>query len=75
MSQKMAATETQRMGLAARAREFVREVRAELSKVSWPTREELRDSTLVVIVTVLIVAAFIGVIDRLLGLGMGLLFR
>ena len=75
MSQKMATTETQRMGLTARAREFVREVRAELSKVSWPTREELRDSTLVVIVTVLIVAAYIGVIDRLLGLGMGLLFR
>jgi len=75
MSQKMAATETQRMRWTARAREFVREVRAELSKVSWPTREELRDSTLVVIVTVLIVAAFIGVIDRLLGLGLGLLFR
>ena len=61
--------------LAARARDFVKEVRAELSKVSWPTREELRDSTLVVIVTVLIVAAYVGVIDRVLGWGMSLLFR
>jgi preprotein translocase SecE subunit len=32
--------------------------------VSWPTRDELRASTIVVIVTVLIVAAYIGVVDR-----------
>lgn len=72
---KIATAEAPRTGLAARARDFVKEVRSELSKVSWPTREELRDSTVVVIVTVLIVAAYVGVIDRLLGLAMGLLFR
>jgi len=72
---KIATAEAPRSGLAGRARDFVKEVRSELSKVSWPTREELRDSTLVVITTVLIVAAYVGVIDRLLGWGMGLLFR
>jgi preprotein translocase subunit SecE len=56
-------------------REFVRDVRLESAKVSWPTRDELRDSTVVVLVTVLLVAAFIGVMDRILTFSVGLLFR
>ena len=52
------------MGWMDRFREFVKDVRAESAKVSWPSRIELRDSTTVVIVTVIIVAAFIGVVDR-----------
>ena len=63
------------MSWTTQAREFLKEVRSEIGKVSWPTREELRDSTLVVIVTVLIVAGFVGIVDRILGFGMGLLFR
>jgi len=56
-------------------REFVKDVRLESAKVSWPTRDELRDSTVVVLVTVLLVAAFIGVMDRILTFSVGLLFR
>lgn len=56
-------------------REFVKDVRLESAKVSWPTRDELRDSTVVVLVTVLLVAAFIGVMDRILTFTVGLLFR
>jgi len=56
-------------------REFAKEVRVEVERVSWPTREELRDSTIVVIATVILVAAFIGVVDRLLNVAVGLLFR
>lgn len=56
-------------------REFVKDVRVESAKVSWPTRMELRDSTTVVLVTVLLVAAFIGVVDRILNFAVGLLFR
>jgi preprotein translocase subunit SecE len=62
-------------GMLARAREFVKEVQVEATKVSWPTRNELRDSTIVVIVTVLIVSVFIGIVDRLLSFGIGSLFR
>jgi len=58
-----------------RVREFVKDVRSESAKVSWPTRRELRDSTIVVIVTVIIVTAFVGVVDRVLTLGVGVLFR
>jgi preprotein translocase subunit SecE len=54
------------MGLMERVREFFKDVRTESAKVSWPSRSELRDSTIVVIVTVMIVSAFVGVVDRVL---------
>ena len=56
-------------------REFTKDVRVEIERVSWPTREELRDSTVVVIVTVLLVAVFVGIVDRILNASIGLLFR
>jgi preprotein translocase subunit SecE len=46
-----------------RVRTFFREVRVEMKKVTWPTRKELLKSTGVVIVAVVIAAAFIGVFD------------
>jgi len=67
--------EASRPGVMERVREFFKDVRSESAKVSWPTRRELRDSTIVVIVTVIIVTAFVGVVDRVLTLGVGLLFR
>jgi preprotein translocase subunit SecE len=63
------------MAWTERVREFVKDVRVESAKVSWPTRSELRDSTIVVIVTVAIVSAFIGLVDRVLSAGVSLLFR
>lgn len=55
--------------------EFRKEVWLEAKKVSWPTREELRDSTLVVLATVILVAAFLFVVDKVIGLGVGLVFK
>jgi preprotein translocase subunit SecE len=63
------------MSAMERFREYTKDVRGELAKVSWPTREELRDSTMVVIVTVLLVAAFIGIVDQGLNRAVALLFR
>jgi preprotein translocase subunit SecE len=56
-------------------REFSKDVRVEATKISWPTRNELRDSTIVVIVTVLLVTAFVGLVDQGLNLAVGVLFR
>jgi preprotein translocase subunit SecE len=42
---------------------FFSESRQELAKVNWPSRDELFDSTLLVIVITLLMAAFIFVID------------
>ena len=63
------------MAAMDQVREFYNDVKAESAKVSWPTRGELRDSTTVVIVTVLLVAAFVGIVDRILTAAVGLLFR
>jgi preprotein translocase subunit SecE len=42
---------------------FVSEMVGELQKASWPTREELRDSTLVVIVAAVILGVFTSISD------------
>ncbi len=63
------------MSWTSQVREFMKDVRVEVTKVSWPTRNELRDSTVVVIATVVIVAAFVGIVDRVLSLAVGMLFR
>jgi len=43
--------------------QFVKEVMAELKKVTWPTRQETVKLTLVVIVLSLLVGTFIGILD------------
>ena len=47
---------------------FLKEVKVEMGKVSWPTREELISSTAVVIVVSLIFAVIVGTLDTLLTL-------
>ena len=63
------------MSAMEQVREYMKDVRSELTKVSWPTREELRDSTIVVIVTVLLVATFIGIVDQGLNRVVALVFK
>jgi len=43
--------------------QFLREVKIELKKVTWPTRKQTIGSTVVVIVLVLIISLFLGVVD------------
>jgi len=45
---------------------FIREVRNEMKRVTWPSKDEVRDSTTVVVIIVLILAVFIGLVDRAL---------
>ena len=56
-------------------REYVKDVRVEMSKVSWPTREELRRHTMVVVVMVAMVAVFTGIVDRALSYAFEALLR
>jgi preprotein translocase subunit SecE len=42
---------------------FMRDVRVEMGKVTWPTRQDLLQSTIVVLVAVAIAAAFTAVCD------------
>jgi preprotein translocase subunit SecE len=47
--------------------EFVREVRAEVSKVTWPTRRETMVTTSMVFIFVVIAAMFFLVADKIIG--------
>ena len=42
---------------------FLRDVRIEMGKVTWPTRKDLLQSTVVVLVAVAIATAYTGVLD------------
>lgn len=42
---------------------YLKEVRAELSKVVWPKREEVIKLTLIVIIISVIVGIYVGVLD------------
>jgi len=53
-------------GWLGRLVDFLREVRNELRKVTWPTREELRKATLVIVVFVGLLGVFIGLLDSTL---------
>jgi preprotein translocase subunit SecE len=46
-----------------KTRTFLNEVMVELKKSAWPTRKELIDSTVVVIVTVVILGLFVAFAD------------
>jgi preprotein translocase subunit SecE len=46
--------------------DFLREVRNELRKVTWPTREELRKATIVIVVFVTLLGFLIGLMDTTL---------
>ena len=45
---------------------FISEVGEELKKSAWPTRPELLESTVMVIVSVVMLAVFVGVCDLIL---------
>ena len=59
----------------ARLGEFLKDVRAEMKKVITPSREQVKDTTAVVIVTVFIFAAYFAVVDYIVGHAVDLLFK
>ncbi|QFT31702.1 preprotein translocase subunit SecE [Roseibium porphyridii] len=52
---------------------FIQEVRAETSKVTWPTRRETAVTTAMVFVMVMIASIFFLIADQLMSLGIGFL--
>jgi len=53
-----------RPGPVQSIRGYIKDVTVEMSKVSWPSRAELRQHTIVVFVMVMLVVVFIGIVDR-----------
>jgi len=52
-----------------RATEYVGEVRGEMRRVTWPGRQEIYGTTVVVIITVFVFGLFFFVVDALFTLG------
>lgn len=61
--EKMVAQEITAKTNSSRTKKFLREVKAELKKVSWPTKNELISNTGIVFITVMVVCLLIWVID------------
>jgi preprotein translocase subunit SecE len=55
--------------------QFFKEVRVELGKVTWPSRQELIGSTIIVVVLSLIMSVYIGLLDFLLSSLFGRVIR
>ena len=55
------------------ARDFAVEVRDEINKVTWPDREQLRESTVVIVAFVAIVALLIFLMDFGVRAGLGVI--
>ena len=58
-------SEVASMGLIGGVTQYFKDSRAELKKVSWPTKEQTKNHTLMVIGISIGVAVFLGVIDYL----------
>jgi preprotein translocase subunit SecE len=55
-------------GWVTKTLEFLRDVRAEIRRVTWPTMDELKKATGVIVVFVLALGLLIGLMDSLLQL-------
>ena len=53
---------------------FVAEVSAEMKKVSWPTKEQLKESTYVVIIVSLVITTIVAIMDAIVSNVMKLIF-
>jgi len=51
-----------------KTKRFLREVKAEMAKVTWPSWPELKGSTILVIVVSIIFAIYVGIVDMILTL-------
>lgn len=65
MSEREEIKEASHRGIAARLRRFIHDVIAELRKCSWPTQSELTETTILVVVMVFVMSAFIFAADML----------
>ena len=61
-------------GRFQRMREFLHEVRVELRQVTWPTRQDVIATTMVVIVTVAFFGVFFLLVDSGVGYGVQRVF-
>ena len=55
--------------------QYIREVRDEMRKVAWPKWPEIRRYSIIVLVTVVVITAFVGGLDAVFGILSGWLYK
>ena len=63
------------MDAVEKTRGFVQEVSVEVKKVSWPSRQELQESTILVLLTVTILMILTALVDRVFSMLIELIVR
>jgi preprotein translocase subunit SecE len=53
-----------RVGPVGRMSQFLRDVRAEMKRVSWPTVKEVQNTTIITLVAVVFFAVYLFLVDR-----------
>jgi preprotein translocase subunit SecE len=53
-----------RVGAVGRMSQFLRDVRAEMKRVSWPTVKEVKNTTVITLVAVVFFAVYLFLVDR-----------
>ena len=53
-------------GLVGRLSQFIRDVRAELKRVSWPTAKEVKNTTIITLIAVVFFAVYLFSVDQVL---------
>jgi preprotein translocase subunit SecE len=53
-----------RVGPVGRLAQFLRDVRAEMKRVSWPTANEVKNTTIITLVAVIFFAIYLFLVDR-----------
>ena len=53
--------------------EYARQVKAEMQKVTWPSRQELTSSTIAVFIMVVLAALFLFAADQILAFGVNMI--
>jgi len=61
--------------MISKIQKFIGEVFAEMKKVSWTTKRELVDSTLIVILSSFFLGIFVGVIDYAFSKGIAVIIK
>ena len=61
--------------MIANVQKFIGEVLAEMKKVSWTTRRELVDSTLIVLFSAVLLGIFVGGIDFIFSKGVAVIIK
>ena len=60
--------------MIGKIKEFANEVVKEMKKVSWPTKDQLKESTIVVIVTTIVITVIVFGIDKVMDILVKLIF-